>query len=814
MALRHPTYGGSEQHDSHAFADRVQEQVELERGAPRQERAVVMQTCTTCRKCGSTSERTDISYGVDVDVAGSIEAALGEQVSVVPGYECRADGCRERDAADQVMTISGAGQVLEVRVKRVVLGEDGTGQKNGMHMAFPPTGLKVGTRTYQLRAVAVHHGDDIAEGHYTTYAKRDRGWYHANDRDIEQVSEARVLEQIAHTLWYCPSDGCESADGTSAESSSAEIRRRREHAEAVAQARQAAKDTRAGDRAAVVAGVIERIKQGDCNWRDILGVAPDAEATPSMRAKARGMLLLAHSDNNAGDGGSYQLSEENVNRATLALLQARRSMAAEVAADRWARTAGVRQSRRCMKIRALATGAPPPRPKSGRHYAPIEHHQCPPRHVRRLPVGTWVHVRGSAENRARVRAEPTEAEMEDIEWESWRGVIVGAPGMGGDYEVETADDRGLSDGVNPYSRPYGTVRVPWQVMTVIGAPAAAPNGPATALWKPYERQWLEERGARGGNNSWRTDIEAANAAERARNWRTEEGKDREKRKAERLLLTEHGEGTAPEEAAKRQRRSAEAVRKRRANAAEEETPSAETRVAVDEFLGRMAVAYLWPPAPSSGPENTGNGDETAGEGGGGGRTGDEGARLTRAWTHDAGDEELGDADAQAERAAKRQRHAETRRAQRMLRHNSEAWLAEAQAERAAVWNDFGGRKASSSAAASSAPEQAAAPQPLKTKKRVRWREQHEADTACSSAAASSAPERAAAMQPPKPTKASSSAVTSSVPEQVAVSQLAKPQQRRRSNKQKKRTGAQRKAIKAARRERDEAGSRPGSPRQC
>ena len=130
----------------------------------------------------------------------------------------------------------------------------------------------------------------------------------------------------------------------------------------------------------------------------------------------------------------------------------------------------------------------------------------------------------------------------------------------------------------------------------------------------------------------------------------------------------------------------------------------------------------------------------------------EGARPTRARTHDAGDEELGDADAQAERAAKRQRHAETRRAQRMLRHNSEAWLAGAQAERAAARNDFGGRKASSSAAASSAPEQAAAPQPLKTKKRVRWRDQHEADAACSSAAANSAPERAAAMQPPKPKK--------------------------------------------------------------
>ena len=133
--------------------------------------------------------------------------------------------------------------------------------------------------------------------------------------------------------------------------------------------------------------------------------------------------------------------------------------------------------------------------------------------------------------------------------------------------------------------------------------------------------------------------------------------------------------------------------------------------AVDEFLGRMAVVYLRPPAPSSGPENTGDGGETAG------RTGDEGVKPTRARTHDAGDEKFGDADAQAERAAKRQRHAETRRAQRMLRHNSEAWLSEAQAERAAARNGPEDQKASSSsAAASSVPEQATAMQPPKPKK--------------------------------------------------------------------------------------------------
>ena len=95
-------------------------------------------------------------------------------------------------------------------------------------------------------------------------------------------------------------------------------------------------------------------------------------------------------------------------------------------------------------------------------------------------------------------------------------------------------------------------------------------------------------------------------------------------------------------------------------------------------------------------------------------------KPTRARTHDAGDEKFGDADAQAERAAKRQRHAETRRAQRMLRHNSEAWLSEAQAERAAVRNGPEDQKASSSsAAASSVPEQATAMQPPKPKKRRR-----------------------------------------------------------------------------------------------
>ena len=238
----------------------------------------------------------------------------------------------------------------------------------------------------------------------------------------------------------------------------------------------------------------------------------------------------------------------------------------------------------------------PPVAQAGRHYHDVDWHQCPPRHVRTLPEGTKVYVRGSAENRTRVPAVQAAEEADEGEWNTWFGVIVGKTDTGGDYIVEAADGRGFSDGINPYARPYGKVRVPWQAMMVIGAPAARQKGPPTAAWKPYARQWEAEREERGSSSGWREEIETANATERAKNEKTEEGKAKMKRNAERLRLTacekSARESTAAmEEAeAKRWRRYYRQEGRQRQKEHRERSPTPEA-AAMDQFLNEMYAEH-------------------------------------------------------------------------------------------------------------------------------------------------------------------------------------------------------------------------------
>ena len=165
-----------------------------------------------------------------------------------------------------------------------------------------------------------------------------------------------------------------------------------------------------------------------------------------------------------------------------------------------------------------------------------------------------------------MRAEPTAEESNEGEWHTWWGVIVGRVEESGDYEVANADDRRYGNGVNPYARPHGTVRVPWQAMLVIGAPASGEGGAPTAAWAPYAQQRAAERAQRGRSNSWSEEMERANEAERARS---------NKRKAEVLLLTAYGEsGEASEMGAE-----GEGAKRRRSGEQEEDEGASGARAA-------------------------------------------------------------------------------------------------------------------------------------------------------------------------------------------------------------------------------------------
>ena len=120
---------------------------------------MLIQTRTTCRHCHKTSIQHNVSDGIDVDIAGTLQEALDGNEKVVT-YTCMerrnpTAGCFFQREADQTLKVTSAGNVLEIRVMRYMVGSDGAGRKKTDRMTYPLTGLTVGGRAYELRAVAV-----------------------------------------------------------------------------------------------------------------------------------------------------------------------------------------------------------------------------------------------------------------------------------------------------------------------------------------------------------------------------------------------------------------------------------------------------------------------------------------------------------------------------------------------------------------------------------------------------------------------------------------------------------------------------------
>ena len=174
-------------------------------------------------RCGAVSQQQTVGDGCDIEVAETLLQGLcGE--GTVEDYECC--GCEaaavasggtaqdrpaRRPDASTVRTVREAQRVLEIRVKRFTIGHTGQGEKVNTHIAYTRE-LAVGEGKYQLRAVAVHHGASCASGHYTTYVRKGRAWYHADDGDVNETTEEEALGQQAYMLWYCRDEADETGD--------------------------------------------------------------------------------------------------------------------------------------------------------------------------------------------------------------------------------------------------------------------------------------------------------------------------------------------------------------------------------------------------------------------------------------------------------------------------------------------------------------------------------------------------------------------------------------------------------------------------
>jgi hypothetical protein len=179
----------------------------------------------------------------------------------------------------------------------------------------------------------------------------------------------------------------------------------------------------------------------------------------------------------------------------------------------------------------------------GRHILPHMQHQCPPPRNRALPAGTRVRVAGSAEGKHRVS--PI-LDANGAKTETWEGIIIRrGKKQGGEYNVMSNDTRSWQHGVNPNAAANGSARVPWQNITVIGAPAANDKGGSTdaeipdetrtgkeraiyaqgettqdtqlsAAWRIYETQWLDDYDDLHDHNDWWDARIRANDDERRR----------------------------------------------------------------------------------------------------------------------------------------------------------------------------------------------------------------------------------------------------------------------------------------------------------
>ena len=555
VAVRYPGYAGGAQHDARAFASRVRTGMQEEGAdAAQAARAVTMSTTTTCptRWCGASSQQVTVSDGVDVGVQSTLAQALEGGARTVHGYKCEHGAHRFfATEARQEVRIAKAGRVLEIRVQRFKMGQGGRGEKEHAEMRFPLEGLEVAGNTYELRAVAVHHGATLEQGHYTAYAKREGGWYHADDGDVVRTDAATVKAQQAYMLWYCMSDAAavtadeeaaparaSAADAGSADEAAAGGST---HGSAAGAAESRGEESKQkGVQEAEIARVLQcvRMKGG---WRDVLGVDGDADGQLARRA-FKETIRLVHPDKNGQ-------SDESV-EATRRLYAARTELVQEEQAWRGrketATTAAARQKKRQRRHDA---GDEPPRPAARRwafRQAAGTSHQCPPPRVRLVPRGTLVLVRGSAEGRSRVSPIGAQGERE-----GWMGVAIRRQPLCGEYVVEGYDFRSWRDGFDPYVLPRDTVRVPWQVITVISAPAVGEGGEATAGWREYERRWQEEREGNGGEDmDWWDARCRANAAERARRvGRASGGGDGSEIQGGAMLLPEEAPGWAAEAAA-------------------------------------------------------------------------------------------------------------------------------------------------------------------------------------------------------------------------------------------------------------------------
>jgi len=518
MAYIWPQYADGAQHDAVEFGLRVREAVQHERATAGTGRTVMIAERVKC-PCGHEGEPVVAeSDGMEVERCARLEDAMAETVAEVE-YQCAS--CEKTTVGRKRRWAVSAGEVLEVRVGRFRQGADGATEKDAEFMEYPSAGLVVAGARYELRGVAVHHGADMTSGHYTAYVMREGGWYLANDEDVDQVEEETALQQEAYVLWYCREtayDETEEAEEPPVEQTEEESAERGATIKGQETMEEAGASAGDGQRQAR-ATETERVRRAGPSWRAVIGVDEQASGEAARKKMRESMWCLSAEDETASEqerNGAKKMMER--------LMRARKAMVDEERA-----TSGGRRRRWGITEEER-------RQRAGRRHVPCMAHQCPPTNIRRLPAGTLVEVRGSAEGTARISLRRAGGGGG-----AWRGTVVQQQNMCGEYIVDGHEMRGWADRFDPCVVPEGTVRVPWPLITVVGGPMEGGEGDAGG-WMEYVRLWKAEctrHFGEGGGRSveWMDARTRVQAAEEARARRGSAARERTADKGEKRVAS-------------------------------------------------------------------------------------------------------------------------------------------------------------------------------------------------------------------------------------------------------------------------------------
>jgi len=172
-----------------------------------------LRSSVVCSRCHHVSNTYDPFLDISISLPprcrdinhGLEDMFAGEKISKSSGYRC--EKCKMVVTVQKKFSISKFPRYLVVQFKRFktqpIL------QKITSHISYPVKNFDLSNYasdsdvdcTYSLVGVICHRGS-LEGGHYVSYGKRGRDWYHFNDSFFSKVEPSDLVHKDAYMLFY------------------------------------------------------------------------------------------------------------------------------------------------------------------------------------------------------------------------------------------------------------------------------------------------------------------------------------------------------------------------------------------------------------------------------------------------------------------------------------------------------------------------------------------------------------------------------------------------------------------------------------